>query len=56
MLWGDKDTFGIAFAVAGKAHLFSQVAVPPCEWLFPGPDMIVTLKDGVDDWATDKYI
>ena len=30
-LWGDKDTFGIAFAAAGKAHLFSQVAVPPGE-------------------------
>ncbi len=29
--WGDKDTFGIAFAMAGKAHLFSQVAVPPGE-------------------------
>ena len=29
LLWGDKDTFGIAFAAAGKAHLYSQVAVPP---------------------------
>ena len=28
-MWGDKDTFGLAFAAAGKAHLFSQVAVPP---------------------------
>jgi len=29
LMWGDKDTFGLAFAAAGKAHLFSQVAVPP---------------------------
>ena len=31
--WGDKDTFGLAFAVAGKAHMFTQVPVPPggCE-------------------------
>ena len=28
-LWGDKDTFSLAFACAGKAHLYSQVAVPP---------------------------
>ena len=29
LMWGDKDTFGVAFAAAGKAHLYSQVAVPP---------------------------
>ena len=28
-LWGDKDTFPIAFAAAGKAHIFSQVSIPP---------------------------
>ena len=26
-VWGDKDTYGIAFAVAGKAQHFSQVQV-----------------------------
>lgn len=30
-LYGDKDTFGLAFAMAGKAHLFRQVPVPPGE-------------------------
>ena len=29
LMWGDKDTFGMAFALAGKAHLFAQVPVPP---------------------------
>lgn len=24
-LWGDKDTYSMAFAVAGKAHLFNQL-------------------------------
>ncbi len=28
-LWGDKDTFALAFALVGKAHCFNQVAVPP---------------------------
>uniref|UniRef100_A0A383VV11 Mannosyltransferase putative-domain-containing protein n=1 Tax=Tetradesmus obliquus TaxID=3088 RepID=A0A383VV11_TETOB len=28
-LWGDKDTYSMAFAVAGKAHLFNQLQVPP---------------------------
>eukprot|EP00878_Enallax_costatus_P008903 GHUV01009307.1.p1 GENE.GHUV01009307.1~~GHUV01009307.1.p1 ORF type:complete len:671 (+),score=115.05 GHUV01009307.1:370-2382(+) len=28
-VWGDKDTYGLAFAVAGKAHEFTQVQVPP---------------------------
>lgn len=32
-LWGDKDTFGLAFAVAGKAEQFTQVTVPPGELL-----------------------
>ncbi len=30
-MWGDKDTFPLAFALAGKAHLYSQVGVPPGE-------------------------
>jgi hypothetical protein len=28
---GDKDTFPLAFAVAGKAHEYSQMPVPPGE-------------------------
>lgn len=31
LLWGDKDTFAMGMALAGKAHMFSQVAVPPGE-------------------------
>ncbi len=30
IMWGDKDTFSLAFAMAGKAHCYNQVAVPPC--------------------------
>jgi hypothetical protein len=26
-VWGDKDTYGMAFAVAGKAHMFNQLQV-----------------------------
>jgi hypothetical protein len=26
-LWGDKDTYALAFAVAGKAHEFKQMQV-----------------------------
>lgn len=26
-LWGDKDTYALAFAVAGKAHVFNQLQV-----------------------------
>lgn len=26
-LWGDKDTYALAFAVAGKAHAFNQLQV-----------------------------
>lgn len=32
MYWGDKDTFPIAFASAGKADQFIQITVPPGEW------------------------
>jgi hypothetical protein len=28
-LWGDKDTYSLAFAAAGKAHLYFQVEIPP---------------------------
>lgn len=26
---GDKDTFALAFAMAGKAHEYNQMSVPP---------------------------
>lgn len=26
-VWGDKDTYALAFAVAGKAHVFNQIQV-----------------------------
>ncbi len=35
-MWGDKDTFPLAFGLAGKAHLYSQVGVPPGGWLQRG--------------------
>jgi hypothetical protein len=29
-VWGDKDTYSMAFAVAGKAHVFNQLQVCSC--------------------------
>lgn len=29
-VWGDKDTYALAFGVAGKAHVFNQLQV---RWL-----------------------
>lgn len=29
-VWGDKETWAVAFAVAGKAHEFMQLAVSGC--------------------------
>lgn len=28
-MYGDKDTYGLAFALAGKAHLYQHVNTPP---------------------------
>lgn len=36
-LHGDKDTFPLAFAAAGKAHCYSQVHTPPGERWSGGP-------------------
>lgn len=33
-MWGDKDSFGVAFAMAGKAHMYQQVNVPPGMHMF----------------------
>ena len=29
LLWGDKDTFPLSFALAGKAHDFALSHIPP---------------------------
>ncbi|GLC38178.1 hypothetical protein PLESTB_001091100 [Pleodorina starrii] len=42
LLWGDKDTFPLAFAMVGKAHCFNQVAVPPSAYLYWSPDKLLT--------------
>ncbi|GAX81590.1 hypothetical protein CEUSTIGMA_g9018.t1 [Chlamydomonas eustigma] len=39
-LWGDKDTYSLAFAVAGKAHLYFQVEVPPAALLTRRPEVL----------------
>ncbi len=44
LLHGDKDTFALAFAAAGKAHCYSQVAVPPGEPR--GPSQLRLLVQG----------
>jgi hypothetical protein len=28
-MYGDKDTYGLGFALAGKAHLYRHVNMPP---------------------------
>jgi hypothetical protein len=30
-MYGDKDTFGVGFGLAGKAHLYQHINVPPGE-------------------------
>lgn len=30
-MYGDKDTFGVAFGLAGKAHMYQHINVPPGE-------------------------
>ena len=30
-MWGDKDSFMVAFALAGKAHMYQVVNTPPGE-------------------------
>lgn len=30
-MYGDKDTYGLAFALAGKAHMYTHVNMPPGE-------------------------
>ncbi|GFR44947.1 hypothetical protein Agub_g6038, partial [Astrephomene gubernaculifera] len=42
LLWGDKDSFWLAFAAVGKAHCFGQVAVPPAAFLHWSPDKLLT--------------
>ncbi|GLI65423.1 hypothetical protein VaNZ11_008989 [Volvox africanus] len=41
MLWGDKDTFSLAFAAVGKAHCYNQVAVPPSIYFTWSPDKLL---------------
>ncbi|KAG2486139.1 hypothetical protein HYH03_015232 [Edaphochlamys debaryana] len=42
LVWGDKDTTWLAFAMAGKAHCFNQVAVPPGGIFSWAPDRLLT--------------
>jgi hypothetical protein len=30
-MYGDKDTFGVGFGLAGKAHFYQHINVPPGE-------------------------
>jgi pectate lyase len=30
-MYGDKDTFGVGFGLAGKAHMYQHINVPPGE-------------------------
>ncbi|GIL76628.1 hypothetical protein Vretifemale_6130, partial [Volvox reticuliferus] len=46
MLWGDKDTFSLAFAAVGKAHCYNQVAVPPSIYFTWSPDKLLTKATG----------
>eukprot|EP00877_Chromochloris_zofingiensis_P010931 jgi/Chrzof1/6091/Cz17g09110.t1 len=50
--WGDKDTFSLGFAAAGKAHLFTQVSVP-MGGLFAHGDNVIRYKSNntvADGW------
>lgn len=40
-VWGDKDTYALAFAVAGKAHEFTQiqVSVMHLSWKFRSSEL-----------------
>lgn len=30
-MYGDKDTYGVAFGLAGKAHMYQHINTPPGE-------------------------
>jgi hypothetical protein len=32
-MYGDKDTYGLGFALAGKAHMYTHVNMPPGAWV-----------------------
>ncbi|GAX76846.1 hypothetical protein CEUSTIGMA_g4292.t1 [Chlamydomonas eustigma] len=55
MMWGDKDTFGIAFALAEKAHLFSQVAVPPAGLFSWRKDMLLHKDSEMKSWGWQLF-
>lgn len=38
-MYGDKDTYGVGFALAGKAHMYQHMNMPPGETL-PGSDCL----------------
>ncbi|EFJ43610.1 hypothetical protein VOLCADRAFT_96259 [Volvox carteri f. nagariensis] len=42
LLWGDKDSFSLAFAAVGKAHCYNQVSAPPSAYLLWSPDKLLT--------------
>jgi hypothetical protein len=50
-LWGDKDTYGLSFACAGKAHLFSQVEVPPSGIFAWRKDMLLEKETNKRYWG-----
>ncbi|PNH05653.1 hypothetical protein TSOC_008058 [Tetrabaena socialis] len=41
LMWFDKDTFSLAFALVGKAHCYNQVAVPPSGFFHWSPDKLL---------------
>ncbi len=46
---GDKDTFALAFALAGKAHEYAQVQLPPGGWA-PLPQPLPALPSPLLPW------
>ncbi|GAX76845.1 hypothetical protein CEUSTIGMA_g4291.t1 [Chlamydomonas eustigma] len=50
-MWGDKDTFGVAFAAAGKGHLYSQVDVPPAGLFAWRKNMLMEKATGMRSWG-----
>ena len=54
-MWGDKGTFGVAFAVAGKAHLFAQVSVPPATAFSWRPNIVLTKATQGRSWGWQLF-
>eukprot|EP00798_Chlamydomonas_sp_ICE-L_P010063 gene10063-7957_t len=49
--WGDKDTYAVGFALAGKAHEFSQSPVPPGGLFAWRKDMLLIKSTEEKTWG-----